>query len=129
MASAFASPAGRRPRRPSMARPPASLTSCVNAGSGVSFSNGTIATVLTLGSTPPAKPYRQPANHTAAALTAASPQRRRNDRRRGHSHDRELKPRRPPREIDARAHGTRPGVRPTATPVPLPTVAPPLPPH
>src|SRR5260221_11889700 len=118
MASAFASPASRRPRRPSMARRTASLTSWVNAGSGVSFSNGTIATVLTLGSTPPAKPYRQPANHTAAALTAAAPQRRRDDPPPVPPPDPDLKPCRRLREVDARAAGTRPEIEPRATPCP-----------
>src|SRR2546422_2127031 len=106
-ASAFCSPASRSPNRFSSASRTASLTSRVSAGSGVSLSNGRIATVLTLGSPPPEKWYRQAATPSVAALTAAAPQSRRNDHRRIHCHHGELKTRRALREIDAGAGGPR----------------------
>src|SRR5947208_14275780 len=104
MASAVASVATRSPRRPSSAWRTASLTSAVSRGSGVSLSNGRMATVLTLGSVPPANPYRQPASHRLAALATTAPESRREDRRRIDRHHRELKsgppPPRNPRETD-----------------------------
>src|SRR6266496_1037972 len=107
IASALASPATRSPRRPSSASRTACVTSCVREGSGVSFVNGTIATVLTFGSRPPLNPYGHPASQRPDALTAATPQSRRNDRRGIHAHHGELKPGRSLREIDARPRGAR----------------------
>src|SRR5712691_12415873 len=104
-ASAFCSPASRSPKRFSSASRTALLTSTVSAGSGVSLSNGRIATVLTLGSPPPEKRYRQATSPSVAALAAATQQCRRNDHRRIHPHHGELKARRALREIDARAGG------------------------
>src|SRR2546429_5575449 len=70
-----------------------------------------MATVLTLGSVPPANPYRQPASHRLAALATTAPESRREDRRRIDRHHRELKSGPPPsrslRELDPR----RPGMR------------------
>src|SRR6266545_5800281 len=66
MASAEASPAWRRPRRPCTASRTAFCTSWVSVGSGVRLSNGSTATVLMPGgSPPPAKPYRQPVRKRA----------------------------------------------------------------
>src|SRR5262245_23481711 len=110
-ASAVASGATRSPSRPSNACRTASLTSCVSAGSGVSFSKGSIATVLTLGRVPPLKPYGQPASSSPVGLTTAAPLSRRNDRRSVDRDHRELKPGPSPRwKIDARACGPLPGV-------------------
>src|SRR3989442_5916584 len=105
IASAVASVATRNPSRPSSACRTASLTSWVSAGSGVSLSNGRIATVLTLGSVPPAKPYGQAASTTPEALTASAPNIRRNERRRIDHADRELKSGRGLGKVDARARG------------------------
>src|SRR2546427_6209176 len=70
-----------------------------------------MATVLTLGSVPPANPYRQPASHRLAALATTAPESRREDRRRIDGHHRELKsgpsPSRSLRELDPRVRGTR----------------------
>src|SRR5438552_9308235 len=110
IASAVASVATRNPRRPSSACRTASLTSWVSAGSGVSLSNGRIATVLTLGSVPPAKPYGQAASTTPDALTTTAPNIRRNERRRIHHADRELKSGRGLGKVDARARGAPQGV-------------------
>src|SRR5437667_9417728 len=55
-----------------------------------------MATVLTLGSVPPANPYRQPASHRLAALATTAPESRREDRRRIDRHHRELKSGPPP---------------------------------
>src|SRR5216683_4724497 len=106
-ASAVCSPASRSPNRFSSASRTASFTSRVRAGSGVSLSKGTIATVLTLGSPPPVNRYRQARRPSVAALAAAAPQRRRNDDRRIHGHHGELKTRGALREIDAGAGGPR----------------------
>src|SRR5260370_821183 len=74
-ASAVCSPASRSPNRFSSASRTASFTSRVRAGSGVSLSKGTIATVLTLGSPPPVNRYRQARRPSVAALAAAAPPR------------------------------------------------------
>src|SRR2546422_6019959 len=125
-ASAFCSPASRSPNRFSSASRTASLTSRVSAGSGVSLSNGRIATVLTLGSPPPEKWYRQAARPSVAALTAAAPQSRRNDHHRIHCHHGELKTRRALRENDAGAGGPRlPTLERSAAPPHLPPPPPP----
>src|SRR5712691_3215186 len=120
-ASAFCSPASRSPKRFSSASRTALLTSTVSAGSGVSLSNGRIATVLTLGSPPPEKRYRQATSPSVAALAAAAPQRRRNDHRRIPSHHGELKTCRSLREIDAGAGGPR-SRPPIGPPPPAPRV-------
>src|SRR5712664_4375551 len=68
-----------------------------------------MATVLTLGSVPPANPYRQPASHRLAALATTAPESRREDLRRIDRHHRELKSG-PPRslwELDPRVRGMR----------------------
>src|SRR5882762_3603747 len=109
-ASAFCSPASRSPNRFSSASRTASFTSRVKAGSGVSLSNGTIATVLTLGRPPPVNRYRQATRPSVAALAATAPQRRRNDHRRIDRHHGEFKTRGTLREIDAGAGGPRRGV-------------------
>src|SRR2546425_13128527 len=130
-ASAFCSPASRSPKRFSSASRTAPFTSAVSAASGVSLSNGRIATVLTLGSPPPEKRYRQATSPSVAALAAATPQCRRNDHRRIHPHHGKLKARRALREIDARAGGPPPPppppplARPPARPAPPPPPPPP----
>src|SRR6266576_3069030 len=105
IASAVASVATRRPRRPSSAWRTASLTSAVSRGSGVSLSNGRIATVLTLGSVPPANLYGHPASPRLDALMRTAPNSRRNDGRGINHTNRELKSRRPLRKVDARTRG------------------------
>src|SRR6267378_1837056 len=109
IASAVASVATRNPRRPSSAWRTASLTSAVSRGSGVSLSNGRMATVLTLGRVPPANPYRQPVSHRQAALATTAPESRRKDLRRIERHHSKLKSGSPRYlwEVDARARGMR----------------------
>src|SRR6266550_770766 len=114
MASAFASVASRSPIRPSSASRTASVTSCVSAGSGVSLSNGRIATVLTLGSVPPWKPYGHALSDRLAALMATAPSVRRNDRRSIDHADGELKSGRTLRKVDARACRVLEGIEPGA---------------
>src|SRR2546425_7653469 len=114
-ASAFCSPASRSPKRFSSASRTAPFTSAVSAASGVSLSNGRIATVLTLGSPPPEKRYRQATSPSVAALAAATPHCPRHDHPRIHRHPGKLKARRALRENHARAGGPPP-------PPPPPTV-------
>src|SRR3989442_10488238 len=69
-----------------------------------------MATVLTLGSVPPANPYGQPASNRHAALATTAPDSRREDLRRIDRHHRELKSGPPPRslrELDPRVRGMR----------------------
>src|SRR5207244_10527514 len=62
-----------------------------------------MATVLMLGSPPPAKPYRHPLSARASVLTAPAPNRRIEHRRRVHHDHRKLKTSPAPREIQAGA--------------------------
>src|SRR5712691_10730593 len=62
-----------------------------------------MATVLMLGSPPPAKPYRHPLSARASVLTAPAPNRRIEHRRRVHQDHRKLKTSPLLREIHARA--------------------------
>src|SRR6266511_2724408 len=91
-ASALLSPARRSPSRPWNASSTASFTSFVSAGSAVWLSKGRMSTVLMLGRSPPAKPYRQPLSATASALTAPAPNRRIEQRGRIDQDHRKLKP-------------------------------------
>src|SRR5437660_4159837 len=102
-ASALLSPAIRRPSRPWNASSTASFTSFVSAGSAVWLSKGRMATVLMLGSPPPAKPYRHPLSASASVLTAPAPNRRIEHRRRVHHDHRKLKTSPLLREIHAGA--------------------------
>src|SRR5438094_3961609 len=102
-ASALLSPAIRRPSRPWNASSTASFTSFVSAGSAVWLSKGRMATVLMLGSPPPAKPYRHPLSARASVLTAPAPNRRIEHRRRVHHDHRKLKTSPLLREIHAGA--------------------------
>src|SRR6266480_3692157 len=102
-ASALLSPAIRRPSRPWNAWSTASFTSFVSAGSAVWLSKGRMATVLMLGSPPPAKPYRHPLSARASVLTAPAPNRRIEHRRRVHHDHRKLKTSPLLREIHAGA--------------------------
>src|SRR5439155_27363891 len=111
-ASAVCSPASRSPSRPSIASRTAVFTSCVSAGSGVSLSNGRIATVRTLGSPPPLKWYKHPAATKARALATTAPERRRKLRHGVHRHDPKLKARRSLRKVDAGGAGQRARVEP-----------------
>src|ERR1043166_1647060 len=70
-ASAWSSPAGRRPSRSSTASRTARVTSWVRIGSAVRFSKGSTATVFTLeGKPPPVNPYFQ--RHPPEAALAIS---------------------------------------------------------
>src|SRR5438132_3480626 len=109
-ASALLSPAIRRPSRPWNASSTASFTSLVSAGSAVWLSKGRMATVLMLGSPPPAKPYRHPLSTRASVLTAPAPNRRIEHRPRVHHDHRKLKTSPLLREIHAGARRHRLGV-------------------
>src|SRR2546422_9604965 len=102
-ASALLSPASRSPSRLWNASSTASFTSFVSAGSAVWLSKGRMATVLMLGSPPPAKPYRHPLSARASVLTAPAPNRRIEHRRRVHHDHRKLKTSPLLREIHAGA--------------------------
>src|SRR2546425_1330415 len=102
-ASALLSPAIRRPSRPWNASSTASFTSFVSAGSAVWLSKGRMATVLMLGSPPPAKPYRHPLSARASVLTAPAPNRGIEHRPRVHHDHRKLKTSPLLREIHASA--------------------------
>src|SRR2546430_14041000 len=71
--------------------------------SAVWLSKGRMATVLMLGSPPPAKPYRHPLSARASVLTAPAPNRGIEHRRRVHHDHRKLKTSPLPREIHAGA--------------------------
>src|SRR5213075_1945388 len=105
MASALSSFAIRSPSRPSSARRTDSVTSCVSAGSGVSLSNGRMATDLTFGSVPPWNPYGHALSDRTVALMATAPSIGRNDHRRIHDANGELKSGRSLWKVDALARG------------------------